>query len=226
MIQAEHSIYFYLPSLQLVKDVPEDVTASLHKSSLVYWEWIQSAIEQHPALLAESGNPCPWAGPYNWTIQTYLYLRRQGLNCFLTAVWPETGIIFAHTDMLSKQARPSCDQFIVELKPDRYLGCLLANFVIVQNKHDPLRGIPRVLVDSAYIPNWPQPGLLSRDKNRGLLFQNIRYMGNSEQFIPNVEHLKHELSKLGLSFKVVERRNWHDYRKLCGRGCRGSTSTE
>jgi hypothetical protein len=199
-------VRFYLPAPELVKRVPKTIDD--------YWSWINDAIAKYPARLGRNNKNCLWAGPYNWTIQTYLYLRASGFACELTAEIPEHGIIVVHTDMVRPSYKPTPAQFIVELKPDRALGSAYAHYVIVQNRHDPIRnGLNRLIVNSAAVNYWPQPGLLPREPGRGDRFENVCYMGNPEQFI-EPEVLAPQLRRLGLTLKLVPRKDWHDYREV------------
>jgi hypothetical protein len=199
-------VYFYLPAPELVKRVPKTIDD--------YWPWINDAIAKYPATLGRNNKNCLWAGPYNWTIQTYLYLSASGFPCDLTASIPEQGIIVVHTDMVRPSYKPKPAQFIVEMKPDRALGSAYTQYVIVQNRHDPIRnGLNRLIVNSAAVNYWPQPGLLPRDPGRGDRFENVCYMGNPEQFI-EPEVLASQMQGLGLTLKLVPRKDWHDYRDV------------
>ena len=197
-------VYFYIPSPELVRSAPDAIGD--------YWGWIDKAINEAPVVRPRDQRLTTWAGPYNWTIQTCLYLKAFGFDCALTASLPDKGIILGHSDFLPNSFKPSFQQFIVEIKPDRILGCAYANFVIVQNKHDPLRrGIGRLLINSAFVNYWPQPDLRPRDESRGDRFENICFMGNPEQFLKSPEQLALELSKLGLNWEMIPRKRWHDY---------------
>ncbi len=204
MPESTSQICFYVPSPDIVAGVPRSIGD--------YWGWIDGAVKRAPANLANGKGPCTWLGPYNWTIQTYLYLKEAGVRCDLTAMLPERGVIVAHGDFLPPALRPTRDQFIVEIKPDRPLQCRHANFVIVQNRHDPLRqGWARALVPSAFVNYWPQPGLLPRDVSRGDRFENVCFMGNSEQFLAETDVLETKVRKLGLSWWMPPRHQWHNY---------------
>ena len=100
----------------------------------------------------------------------------------------------------------------MEIKPDRILSCLFANFVIVQNKRDPLcRGISCFLIDSSFVYYWTQPSLIPRDPKRGDRFENISFFGDKKQFIKEVDVLAAEIKKLGLNWTMGSRENWNDY---------------
>ena len=137
-------VYFYVPSRELVAEVPCAIED--------YWGWIDQAAHATPAPLppgsSYAGKKCTWLGPYNWTLQTFIRLREHGFPCHLTHTIPPAGIVITHSDFLPRFLRPTRQQFFVEIKPDRLLNCRFANFVIVQNRHDPIRsGIARWLIE-------------------------------------------------------------------------------
>jgi hypothetical protein len=205
------TLSFYVPSRQIVESVPPGIEG--------YWEWVQSVIRTNPAPLphvAPNGSTvCSWAGPYNWTVQTYIYLRMSNVPCTLTHAIPETGIVITHSDFLPSSLGPSAQRFLVEIKPDRRLNCPLSNFVIVQSTHDPLHVGPlRFLVRSAFVPYWPQPNLIPRDPARGDRFENVCYVGNKSQFLPDLDRVEQAVESLGLKWKVPSSTQWHDYREV------------
>jgi hypothetical protein len=207
MLPPTSKIFFYVPSSDLVKSVPSSISE--------YWEWADDFIRRFPAKLPDGRDDCTWIGPYNWTVQTFIHLRDDGFPCELTASLPTEGIIIAHGDFLPASLVPSAKQFVVEIKPDRSLQCIFANFVIVQNRHDPIQfGVPRLLIRSAYVNYWPQPGLMVRDSNRGDRFENVCFMGNHEQFLRQTDVLEAEIRRLGLRWTMMPREKWHDYREV------------
>lgn len=137
------------------------------------------------------------------------------MPCELVAELPDEGIVLAHSDMLPSSLKVLPSRFIIELKPDRYLKCVFANYVITQNKNDRImRGLGRLLIDSATVPYWPQPGLIARDAKRGDRFENICFIGNTEQFLQNTSDLAREVNRLGLNWQMVGRDKWHDYSNI------------
>jgi len=207
MISPIPPLYFYIPSKEALQHVPDNIEK--------YWAWICDFVQKAPVKMPNEHGLCTWLGPYNWILQTFIYLKSQGVPCELTAALPDEGIIITHSDMLPIFLRPTSHQFIVELKPDRSLRCIFANFVIVQNRRDPIRsGFKRVLIKTAFVNYWLQPGLIARNSTRGDRFENICYMGNTEQFLDRVDDLAAEVEKLGLSWKMVPRNEWHDYSEV------------
>jgi hypothetical protein len=183
-------VYFYAPSPDAVENVPETIDE--------FWPWGANVHFSH-----------------RWTVQTFLYLKACGFPCCLTTSLPDEGIIIAHSDMLPLYLKPSAKQFIVEIKPDRFLSCIFANFVIVQSRHDPiLTGVKRLLISSAVVNYWPQPGLIPRDPKRGDRFESICFFGYPESFLTNANDLASQIEKLGLKWQMVPIEKWHDYSEV------------
>ncbi len=199
-------LYFYIPSQELINSVPGTIEE--------YGGWIDEFIKNKP-VRRPAGELCTFGGPYDWTVQTFIYLRAYDFPCELTASFPKEGIIIAHGDLLPPFLKPSAEQFIVEIKPDRCLQCIFANFVIVQNKHDPIHaGKNRLLIKSAVVDHWPQSRLIPRDSRRGEQFENICFMGNPEEFIQETDMLEPKIKKLGLTWRMMPREKWHDYSNM------------
>lgn len=206
-VNATVRVVFYVPSPELVRRAP--ATAS------DYWPWIATAVETMPAQLGDGRGMCPWLGPYNWTMQTYLELRDSGFECELTASLPADGVIIAHGDFLPPGFAASARQFLVEIKPDRPLQCRFANFVIVQNTRDPICQWPaRLFVHAAALPYWPQPGLVPRGDARGDRFENIGFMGRAQNFLDDTDAVSTGLAQRGLKWVVMPVERWHDYTTL------------
>ena len=86
-------VAFYVPSPALVRSAPA--------STADYWPWIIEAVRAAPAQLGDGRGACTWLGPYNWTIQTCLELKRSGFDCELTATVPDEGVVIAHGTRLA-----------------------------------------------------------------------------------------------------------------------------
>jgi hypothetical protein len=206
MVKLMQGIYFYIPSQELIDSIPDTPEK--------YWKWINDVIKDSPIPRANGGF-YSFHGPYGWTVLTFLHLRSIGFTCELMATLPTEGIVITHGDFLSRFLKALPDQFIVEIKPDRSLQCIFANFVITQNKHDPVHhGLQRFFIKSAFVTYWPQPGLIPRDLSRGDRFENVCYMGNPNQFLREIDILELEVSKLGLNWKMARRERWHDYSEV------------
>jgi len=201
------NIYFFIPSEKIVSNFNINITS--------YWNWINHFIEHTPIDLLDGSGKCGSIGPYNWTIQTYIYLKHFKYKYQITNSLDVEGIIISHSDFLPRYIKPSPKRFIVEIKPDRSLKSIFANFAIVQNSHDPIsNGFRKFFISSAYINYWPQPSMIKRDISRGSRIKNVCYVGKIEQFISNVSSLKKELRKLGMRFKMIPRKDWNNYSEI------------
>jgi len=72
-------IYFYIPQSQWpvgkMPQIPQE-----------YWQWMSSWGSRYGR------------GKYDWTLQTYLYLKADGLRCQLIDFMPDEGIVLSHRD--------------------------------------------------------------------------------------------------------------------------------
>jgi len=71
-----------------------------------------------------------------------------------------------------------------------------------------------MLIDSAAVNYWTQPGLVPRDPGRGDRFENACFFGNPEEMLADGHRLATELGRLGLTWRIVPRAEWHDYREV------------
>ena len=196
-------VTFFVPNAALVSQVP--------RRRRDYWEWINVMAGREERVRTRP----VWLGPYNWTIQTWFYLREAGFECQLSATMPRNGVIVTHVDFLPIGLVPQETQYFVVVKPDRGLGSRVAQFVVVQNRYDPIRfGLRGAVVASEYVNYWPQPNLLPRSACRRSAFENVCYMGNRRNSIGPVGQLEWELGGLNLKWLMPAREVWHDYRAI------------
>lgn len=177
-------IYFYIPASDWSDEIPT--------SNNNYWSGF-------------SGNIT--SGVYCWTIQTYLNLKADGLECEITKKLPEEGIVFAHRLSLPFYLKPKPKLLIICLKAD-YDRHPMAQLHIVINKAE-----TKNITNSYYIAHWPQPGLIPRDTYRGDKFENIAYIGIEKNLAPELQQAswQEEIKKLGLQWHIVDRDRWHDF---------------
>jgi hypothetical protein len=66
------------------------------------------------------------------------------------------------------------------------------------------------------MPQWPQPGLLPRDPNRGDRFEIAAFFGYEHNLASELRNplWTAQLRDLGLSWHSVPRHEWHDYRHV------------
>jgi len=163
-----------------------------------------------PLDMPKSANE-PWEkfgqGIYCWTLQTYLRLKENGFPCQLVNTLPNEGIVLAHRDSLPYKLKPSKKHLLVCLKADRNPHPY-AQFHIVQNPIE-----THNLSNCAYVPLWPQPGLIKRKSSRRTQVRNVAYMGISYNLAPELkgEVWKEALENLDLSWQIRPRNTWHDY---------------
>jgi hypothetical protein len=189
-------IYFYFPQNELA-------IANLPQTASDFWPWLSAC----HAISPMSGGGCIW------TLQTYLYLHDYGFPCQLVDTMPSEGIVVSHRDFLDDSWQPSAKLLLVCLRSDvdRHP---YAQLHVVQN---PYQAIPRRLMtlwESYFIPHWPQPSIVPRDPSRGDTFENVTFLGNEVNLVPEFgDRAWHDrLNALGLKFhKKLNHGEWHDY---------------
>lgn len=192
-------IYFYVPQ----KYWP---TAGIPQTANTYWYDFNRGITP---------------GVYAWTIQTYQYLKADGLDCEMVGEIPSQGIVFAHRKSLPDDFKPNSQLLIVCLKAESSAHPF-AQIHIVGNHRDldyqTMTVGDRYLYPGYkyYIPHWPQPGLIPRDSKRGNRFENIAFFGESQNLAPELRDSSWEqkLREMGLQWHLVGRdksHTWNDY---------------
>lgn len=192
MSDGKPPIYFYIPQNDIPKDLPENADR--------YWVGFRR-------------------GVYCWTLQTYLHLKANHFPCHLTGTIPEEGIVIAHWDSLPQDLKPTDKLLIVCIQADRSRH-RYAQIHLVQNPTALDRRI-RLLGDryllagkNYYMPHWSQPGLISRNSQRGDRFENIAFFGLRENLLSELqsEFWQEQIQQLGLNWQVIESFDrWHDY---------------
>lgn len=185
-------IYFYIPQQQWpVGNMPQNPDE--------YWQWMSAWGSRYGR------------GKYDWTLQTYLHLKADNFPCELIGTMPESGIVVAHREFLPDNVKPSPSLLLICIKADKDAHPY-AQMHIVQNPEDEILQRP-VLWVSSYMPHWPQPGLIKRDPNRGLRFENLAFYGVTGTLAPELQEplWEQQLSALGLHWDIVDSSRWHDY---------------
>jgi hypothetical protein len=185
------TISFYMPLQDSnVSEIPQGTDD--------YWDWIL----RH-GIINE--------GKYSWTLQTYLHLKKTGVQCELVRQFPRNGIVISHRDFLPVSLIPRPNVFLVCIKPDRKEHTW-AHYYIVQNRNDPV--LDRIGSDRAKeIPFWPQPSLVQRRRERGDLCENVAYFGRLINLADELksEEWKNKLYKLGFHWSLIPLKRWNDY---------------
>ena len=192
-------IYFYIPQKYWpVEGIPETPNT--------YWYDFNQGITP---------------GVYAWTIQTYQYLKADGLKCEMVGEIPSEGIVLAHRKSLPDDLKPNPKLLMVCLKAESSAHPY-AQIHVVGNHRD-LDYQTMILGDrylypanKYYIPHWPQPGLIPRNSDRLNRFENIAFFGESQNLAPELRDAAWEqkLREMGLQWHLVGRdrsHTWNDY---------------
>jgi len=145
-----------------------------------------------------------------WIILTYLYLKRKHLNVSISDRFiPGEICVVSSLDLGIKDR--TFNSFIVGCRSDGFQPAL-CDLTVVQNK---------ACIDSEtdiFIPHWPQPGIISRLKERGSTIENIVFKGGDVNLYESFRspEFKRELEKLGVTLRINGRPEnqpvmWHDY---------------
>ncbi|MEO0455372.1 MAG: hypothetical protein AAF152_02150 [Cyanobacteria bacterium P01_A01_bin.114] len=153
-------------------------------------------------------------GIYAWTIQTALRLQAYGFPCQLSDRLPKTGILLFHSNALrAGPLRPSPQRLPICIKAEA-LPCPYTPLHIVQNQQETRLG------QHYFMPHWPQPGLLRRDRSRGNRFETIAFLGHRNSLAPalQAQRWRDQLAELDLTWQPIVNENaWHDYTALDSR---------
>jgi hypothetical protein len=189
-------IYFYIPQRYFPPEgFPE------HPDN--YWSW-------------QNTNPGKYQwGMYNWTLQTYLFLKTDGFPCSLVGELPTEGIVITHRDWLADHVRPNHKTLIICILGDR-IEHPYAQLHIVQNLKDKVQKRHPTLWDKYYLPHWAQSSLIRRNPERGDRFENIAYMGDIKNLDPALREpaFQESLEAMGLRWHIVGREGWNDYSEI------------
>ena len=157
-----------------------------------------------------------------WTYYTAIALKDSGYSVKITTEFPEKGIVLSHSRYLPALIKPKQDRLVVCIRAD-YGRKYSADIHVVQNQYQ-LKNRGREFLEfffcpgpNYYIPYWSQPGLIPRDSSRKDTFENIAFMGASQNLHPDFKSAKWEklLSSEGFNFiKIFERHLWHDYSEV------------
>jgi len=186
-------------------------------------DWIKAWEQGEVLPLEEQGKR---ATAQCWIYQTWALLIQSGIPCSLVEELPEKGgIIIAMSHLVSsinskaKGKRSlktrSCYRnfFFVDIVADG-LPHPEAHLHLVQNRAHSMR-----LPHSMFMPHWPQPHLIVRNRARGSLFEKIAFFGDRNNLAPELrshawqEKLSRELGVV-LEIRAVDR--WHDYSDVDG----------
>jgi len=186
-------VYFYIPK----KNWADDLSGNIDKD----WYLL---IKKYGTLTT------------SWIVQTYLNLKNNNFPCKAISELSQDGIILACKSDLPDKIRISSSSFIVCVKADQRQH-LFSPYHIVQNPFNYLLRKDKKNSSSYYMLHWPQPGLVSRDPNRGDKFENIAFFGDIRYNLAaelGGALWKESLSSLGLNWIVIDQTQiakWNDY---------------
>jgi hypothetical protein len=142
-----------------------------------------------------------------WIVPTYLMLRQRGHDVRLVDRFVPGAICVAFRDEVT--ARSLCFRsYVVGIRADRG-PTFLSDFEIVQSP--PARPKPC----QAYIPLWPQVGLMPRDPRRGCAVSRVGYLGNVQNLAARFRtpEFRSALQRIGVEL-VIRENSWVDYTDL------------
>lgn len=151
-------------------------------------------------------------GKYVWTVKTYGCLSRMGFPCQLADQLPDEGIIVSHRRFFTGGMIPNGRQLFVCIVADHWRHPF-AQLHLVQNPRDPMLVRSAHAWPAAFLPHWPETGLIPRDPARGAAFENVSYFGLPERLAPQLRSADFaaRLREHGFTFRIVGREAWNDY---------------
>jgi hypothetical protein len=151
-------------------------------------------------------------GGYVWTVKTYGALAGLGFPCRLTEQLPAEGIIVSHRQFLPNEIVPNERQLFVCIVADFYRHPT-AQLHVVQNPGDPMLTRVSQTWPAAFLPSWPEAGLIRRDPARGDAFVNVSYYGLPKRLAPQLRSARFArlLQEHGFQFRIIDRHKWNDY---------------
>ncbi len=175
--------------------LPDKIPADMPSSPDVYWLGFRGHMR---------------SGVYAWTVQTFQRLRAAGFPCELTDQLPADGILVAHRKSVPRDFVPPAGVLFVCLRADATFHPF-AHLHVVLNRSALSWWYP-----SAYMPHWPQPGLIPRDPARGDVWQNAAFFGDPGCIAEEMQGPEWEatLRELELTWHFVGPDKWHDFREV------------
>ena len=134
----------------------------------------------------------------SWILQTYLKLKKIGVDVQLSTTLPDRGLVVAFEGDLPVAYPVNKDRYLISVIADGSPRSF-ANLRIVQN-----RAQLQVVNRSSFIPHWPQPGLLHRDITRGTTVTNAVYIGDRANIAPELlaPEFSRRLAELGVNWST------------------------
>ncbi len=164
----------------------------------------------------------------NWIASTYIELKKTGISCEVIDHMPREGIVIAdrntlyENNIIGRSRYPYLDStMLVCVKADRDFHPS-AHIHVVQNTFDTQNPLNSIW-NPYFIPHWPQPGLKSRDKERGSTVKNVAFMGaavnlaeefKSDKWISALKKLDCTWTPLISQNPSLSGAGWNDYSQI------------
>ena len=149
----------------------------------------------------------------NWIIQTFLILKphliARGFDVRVSERFIPGEICICHRDDLNKLSG-AWNSFVVCARADRPAP-LVANVVVLQNELEVNRSS-----NAFFIPHWPQPGLIPRNRSRGPLVESAAYFGHDwsiPEWLKSGGQLSQALGASRISYHL-QNKVWNDYENV------------
>lgn len=159
-----------------------------------------------PEFLAPDRPPLRGA-QWSWIFQTFLYMKRAGLDVELVDRPVDNAICVVHYNTTKNKIWPATS-FVVGVRADN-APMRMREIEIVQSPAN-LSGQNTYLVN-----HWPQPQLIARDKTRGCRVERISYFGGRGGVSPAFSSaaFREALRRMGVSLDLCyDTTQWNDYR--------------
>jgi hypothetical protein len=133
-----------------------------------------------------------------WIVQTYLRLKRRGLDVRLVSkLVPGAINVIMNYDLGIRQL--SFQSYVVACRADTFVPTM-CHQTIVQNPNNASSPTEHL------VHHWPQPGLVTRDISRGARLDTVVYMGHAINLWSQFRSFtfKQTLSDVGVNFRINE----------------------
>jgi len=138
------------------------------------------------------------SGPDIWTIQSYVHLRRRGLDVYLTDRFLSDSICLAPYPYLTVKDVPY-QSFVVATRTDTARPAIcemqsVMNHLAIQSNND------------YFLTHWPQPLIIPRNVERGARVENIDFKGHPRNIISpfRASSFQQALNESGMKFLFDE----------------------
>lgn len=169
----QHPIYFVSKQLDRFKDLIDND------------EMITNAEEAFKRCMS---------GADVWSVQTYILLKQRGLNVYLTDHFVAESICVVPHNYLMIKDLPF-RSYVVACRTDspRPAICDIQSVMNVQAIKGP---------NDYYLPHWPQPIMIARDKTRGARVENLDFKGHPRNLTSpfKAPEFIHSLREIGMKF--------------------------